>query len=48
MSGRLHHPEPLPELADAPRAAWHSGWWAGIAVGTVSGMGIAVLLGIAR
>lgn len=37
-------PTPLPEIADRPKRAWAAGWWAGIAVGFINGLGFAVLL----
>lgn len=36
--------ESLPCITDAPKAAFRNGWWAGIAVGLVNGVGFAVLL----
>lgn len=34
----------LPHVADEPRQAWANGWWAGIAVGVINGMALAVIL----
>lgn len=40
----LPPPSPLPTVADDPRRAWSHGWWAGIAVGAINGIGGAVLI----
>lgn len=33
---------PLPNITDCPKSAWANGWWSGIAVGFISGLGLAV------
>lgn len=48
MKAPMHAPASLPD-PEAPAArAWAQGWWAGIAVGAVCGLGVAVLLGVLR
>lgn len=37
--------QPLPQVDAASAAEWFSGWWHGIAVGAVIGIGIGALLG---
>ena len=34
----------LPCVTDEPKAAFLSGWWAGIAVGMVNGLAIALIV----
>lgn len=41
---RLAEPEPLPEVTEEARSAFLSGWWGGICVGAVIGMGAGVML----
>lgn len=41
---RLAEPEPLPEVTEEARSAFLSGWWGGICVGIVIGMGLMVML----
>lgn len=36
----MHHATPRP----AEASAWHAGWWAGLAVGLVTGAALVVLL----
>ena len=36
----MHHATPRP----AETSAWHAGWWAGLAVGLVTGAALVVLL----
>lgn len=36
----MHHAKPRP----AETSAWHAGWWAGLAVGLVTGAALVVLL----
>ena len=45
MKARLHAPTPLPEPEASAAHAWAQGWWSGIAVGAVCGLGLAVLMG---
>lgn len=33
----------LPHITDSPKSAFLAGWWAGLAVGAVNGLGFAVL-----
>lgn len=40
----LAPPRDLPTAADEPRRAWANGWWSGIAVGVINGLGAAVLV----
>lgn len=44
----MRRPTPLPQITDTPAREFASGWWAGIAVGCVCGLGLAVLLGFLR
>lgn len=41
-------PTPLPEPEASAAVAWVQGWWLGIAVGFVIGLGAAVLGGLLR
>lgn len=41
---RLEAPEPLPEVTEEARSAFLCGWWGGISVGTVIGMGVMLML----
>lgn len=40
---RLPMPKPLPVVTEQEARQWFSGWWNGIAIGLVSGVGIGVL-----
>lgn len=41
---KLGRPSPLPDISKAEARSWAAGWWAGIAVGLVNGIGLAVFL----
>lgn len=45
---RLRRAADLPRITDVPAREWSRGWWAGIAVGVVNGVAVAVLLGWLR
>ncbi len=45
---RLPQPGALPHITDEPAREFARGWWAGIAVGAVNGLALAVLLGWLR
>ncbi|KQR55653.1 hypothetical protein [Acidovorax sp. Leaf160] len=45
---RLPAPAELPRISDTAARAWSRGWWAGITVGAVNGMAVAVLAGWLR
>lgn len=47
-AGRLRKPAPLPTVQGATASAWAAGWYTGLAVGTVTGLGLAVLLGLLK
>lgn len=47
-AGRLPQPTALPQITDTPAREFATGWWAGIAVGGVSGVALAVLMGWLR
>lgn len=46
----MHRPSPLPQVDNpaATAAAFAQGWWAGVAVGAVSSLALAVLVGWLR
>ncbi len=41
---RLKPRASLPTVEAAEAQSWHAGWWTGIAVGFVNGVGVAVLV----
>jgi hypothetical protein len=43
-SKRMPPPAPQPDITRPDAVSWFSGWWHGIAVGTVIGAGIGVML----
>lgn len=45
---RLRAPAALPQITDTPAREFSRGWWAGIAVGAVNGVALAVLAGWLR
>ncbi len=45
---RLPVPAALPSITDSAARAWSRGWWAGITVGAVNGLAVAVLAGWLR
>ena len=44
MNASSLKPSRLPSITEPPKAAFLSGWWAGVAVGFVTGFGLAVAL----
>ena len=45
---RLGAPSRIPPVDQAAQAEWVAGWWAGLAVGAVNGVALAVVLGWLR
>lgn len=45
---RLGAPSRIPTVQQAAQVEWAAGWWAGIVVGFVIGLGAAVLIGVLR
>jgi hypothetical protein len=41
---RLPMPQPLPVVTEPEARQWFNGWWHGLAVGVITGMGIGVLM----
>ena len=48
MTARMRKPTALPPVDSAAAREWASGWYAGMLVGIVNGLGLAVLLGWLR
>lgn len=48
LNNRLGRPTEAPAVQQAAAREWAAGWWAGIAVGAINGVALAVLAGWLR